>query len=611
MMNKGLITVFVLLLFSSSTVFALTNQLKAHPSPYLAMHGNDPVHWQEWGKAVLEKARQSNKPIFISSGYFSCHWCHVMHRESYSLDVIASLLNEHFIPVKIDRELRPALDDYLINFVQQTTGTAGWPLNVFLTPEGYPLIGLTYAPPSSFEEILNKVNSTWQNQSEKATRLAKNLADHQLNLHAASQLNTETPELNTFYPMLVSEALSVADEFEGGFGEQNRFPMAPQLLVLLEYLRKHDNDQLEAFLTITLDQMQNLGLRDHVNGGFYRYTVDPGWTEPHFEKMLYTQALLSEVYLKAAVILNRPDYLAVARDTLDFVIRDMKTDKGGFVSSYSAIDTQGIEGAGYLWKQAELVKLLNEQELQLANLYWNLSATSVFEAGVLAVVRQPLDEVASQMNIPEIQARRVLASLRAKLRSIHKQASMPIDDKVLTAWNALLLSALSNAAIQLDDDGYRLEAKKLRAFLIEHAWDGETLSRARDNNRQMGRAGLEDYAYLAKALYDYAKLSGSAEDRHLADHLLVKAWQYFYKANSWHTGNEGLLPGMIGQSAISDGALPAADALIMSLSLDDQNQAMSQKAITAGRFMLPALFEAAFLHASHNGWIEKLNSGED
>lgn len=611
MMNKGFITAFALLFFSSSSVFALTNQLKAHPSPYLAMHGNDPVQWQEWSKDVLEKARQSNKPIFISSGYFSCHWCHVMHRESYSTQAISTLLNENFIPVKIDRELRPALDDYLINFVQQTTGTAGWPLNVFLTPEGYPLIGLTYAPPTAFEDVLNRIAATWKSQSDKATRLAKDLVDHQLTQQAASQLAGSMPDLKQFYPLLLSQALSLADEFEGGFGLQNRFPMAPQLLALLQYLRNQQNDQLAAFLTTTLDQMKNLGLRDHVNGGFYRYTVDPGWTEPHFEKMLYSQALLIQVYLQAAVIFDRPDYLAVARDTIDFVLRDMQTADGGFVSSYSAIDRQGIEGAGHLWKQAELAQLLDAQELQLANLYWNLSAASVFEAGTLAVIRRPLQQVATQMNIPEARARQLLSGLRAKLRAQNKQANMPLDGKKLTAWNALFLSALSQAALQLDDDGYRLQAKKLRDFLLEHSWNGENLSRARDNNRQIGRAGLEDYAYLAQALNDYAQLSASDEDRHLSRLLLAKAWQYFYKANSWSTGNEGLLPGMIGQSAISDGALPAADALIMSLSLDAKDDAMVRKAMDAGRFMLPTLFDAAFSYASHYAWIEKFNSGEN
>ena len=581
----------------------LQNQLKGHASPYLAMHGNDPVHWQEWGAEVLEKARRTNRLIFVSSGYFSCHWCHVMHRESYSDPKISALLNEYFIPVKIDRELRPALDDYLIDFVRQTTGQAGWPLNVFLTPEGYPLIGLTYAPPESFSDLLVRVSATWQQQSEKATRLARELVEHQLELQQAPATANEQGQTD-FVQLIVMQALAIGDEFEGGFGNQTRFPMAPQLLVLLDFLRTHKNRKLAEFLTVTLDQMKNLGLRDQINGGFYRYTVDPAWTEPHFEKMLYTQALLVRVYLDAAEVLQRPDYLQVARDTLDFVLRDMQAEKGGYLSSFSAVDAKGREGTGYLWQQHELVQILTKDEQQVARLYWALTAESHFEMGNLPVIRLSVEQLASRLGKSEQNINALIQSARKKMRARNKIALMPVDDKVLTAWNALLLSALSQAAMQLKDATLLEKAKALRDFLIKNAWDGARLSRARDDQKAIGRAGLEDYAYLARALADYSVLNRSEEDWHLSNMFAAKAWLHFYHVTGWKTGDENLLPGMSGQAVLADGALPAADAVLLGLSFASDNRPLKQKAEKAVPMMLPSMMASPFSYASHAMWLK-------
>ena len=592
----------------------LQNQLSNHASPYLAMHGNDPVQWQEWGPEVLEKARQSKKLVFISSGYFSCHWCHVMHRESYSDSEISALLNSYFIPVKIDRELRPALDDYLIDFVQKTTGQAGWPLNVFLTPEGYPLLGLTYAPPETFNQLLVRISTTWKQQSEKATRLARELVQHELQQQPQAGSVTQQQQKN-FPHQAVKQALEIADEFEGGFGNQNRFPMTPQLLMMIDYLRNNDHPKLRDFLTVTLDQMKNLGLRDHVNGGFFRYTVDPGWTEPHFEKMLYTQALLVQVYLVAAEVLQRPDYLEVARDTLDFVLRDMRADKGGYVSSFSAVDAKGHEGSGYLWQQQELKRLLSEDEFEAVSRFWNISPQNHFEMGNLPLQYLSVQELAGQLKLPESEIVSRINSARKKMRDMNKTSLMPVDDKVLTAWNALLLSALSQAAMQLDDKNYLDKARKLRDFLVSYAWDGARLSRARDQGRSIGRAGLEDYAYLTTAISDFAVLTGSSEDLNLAVLFAAKAWLLFYQESGWKTGDENLLPGMTGQAALSDGALPAADAWLLLASLQADNAAIRQKAQAAALLMLPAVMELPFSHVSHNAWIRlyasRFQPGED
>jgi uncharacterized protein YyaL (SSP411 family) len=410
------------------------------------MHGRDPVHWQKWDESVVAKAHQQNRLIFISSGYFSCHWCHVMHRESYSEMTIASFLNDNFIPVKIDRELHPALDAYLIDFVSQTQGNAGWPLNVFLTPEGYPLYGLTYAAPEDFHALLKRVSEMWNDQGEKASSLAREAAEFQVESGKSSAI-PQTVNKFVFNQALLEQALENADEFEGGFGKQNRFPMAPQLLALLKLAESSDSRQLADFLILTLDNMKNRGLRDHVNGGFFRYTVDPAWTEPHFEKMLYTQALLIEVYLKAAEIFNKPEYNQVARETIDFVLGHMRSDQlNGFISSYSAIDDEDREGGGYLWKQSELSDLLDDRELEIINSYWTLTDTPNFDMGDLPVISQSIEKIADQFELKPRQVESILLAAREKMRSQNKMARMPVDHKVLTSWNALFLSSLSKAA---------------------------------------------------------------------------------------------------------------------------------------------------------------------
>ncbi|MES9880324.1 MAG: DUF255 domain-containing protein, partial [Sedimenticola sp.] len=295
MLKPVLITLLLLLPGLSP---ALTNQLKEHPSPYLAMHGDDPVQWQEWGEEALARARKENKLLFISSGYFACHWCHVMQRESYSNPQIAALINTYFVPIKVDRELQPALDEHLIEFVRRTRGHAGWPLNVFLTPEGYPVFGLTYSPSEQFNQLLLKLKGAWGNQPEQLAKMAR---------RAAGEMESGKPAPDKDQPInprslhvgLVTMALAMGDEMEGGFGAQNRFPMAPQWSALLARLTVDKDERLLALAELTLDQMANQGLRDQLQGGFFRYTVDTGWQVPHFEKMLYTQALLSQLYIQA------------------------------------------------------------------------------------------------------------------------------------------------------------------------------------------------------------------------------------------------------------------------------------------------------------------------
>ncbi|MCP4994799.1 MAG: thioredoxin domain-containing protein, partial [Gammaproteobacteria bacterium] len=294
--------------------------------------------------------------LFISSGYFACHWCHVMQQESYQNAQIAALLNTNYIPVKVDRELQPALDAHLIDFVQRTRGSAGWPLNVFLTPEGYPLLGLTYAPQAQFQGLLEKLKTIWETRADELKLTARKASGGQSSV--SRQTTVESIDPAGLHLKLVTMALTMGDEMEGGFGRQNRFPMAPQWQVLLERLEQGPDEPLHELIELTLDQMANQGMRDHLAGGFFRYTVDPGWQTPHYEKMLYSQALLSRLYLQAAKVLQRDDYKTVARDTLDFTLKVFAGREGGFIASLSAVDPNNVEGGGYLWHTQALQRLL-------------------------------------------------------------------------------------------------------------------------------------------------------------------------------------------------------------------------------------------------------------
>ncbi len=303
----------------------LENQLANHASPYLALHAGDPVKWQDWTPAVIKLARQQKKLVYLSIGYFSCHWCHVMQRESYRNPEIARFLNKHFIPVKVDRELEPALDAHLIEFAEQTQGVAGWPLNVFLTPEGYPLYAVLYMPPKEFQQVLVKLQKLWQQDSASLAKLARQAVDEGKG-PGKPVLNASL--VKTYANKIVETSFTRRDLFHGGFGEQSKFPSVPQLDFLLARYQRQPDSKLKNFLQHTLDQMMRNGLYDHLGGGFFRYTVDPGWRMPHFEKMLYDNALMARLYLRAGTLWQRDDYLRIATETLLFMQKVMRRPGG-------------------------------------------------------------------------------------------------------------------------------------------------------------------------------------------------------------------------------------------------------------------------------------------
>ncbi len=556
----------VLLAAGGFAAAALKNQLKNHPSPYLALHGNDPVAWQDWGPHVFALARRQNKLIYVSIGYFSCHWCHVMQRESYQNKQIARYLNEHYIPVKVDRELHPALDTRLLEFIQATNGYSGWPANVFVTPEGHPLAGFVYVKPKQFLAKLKDLNAKWTANSGHwkafARRITKALNATQKK-SAPAAVKVKAAEL---LQGLTQAALKAGDDLRGGFGQKAKFPNVPQLLALMDAQVLKPQKKLKSFLLLTLDQMASQGLRDHLRGGFFRYTVDTQWQTPHFEKMLYDNAQLVELYLLAAKRFQRPDYEQVARSTLDFMLRELRDPSGAMIASLSAIDSNNVEGGYYLWHDTQLKQLLNKQEYRVVRLAWGMEHAPVLSHGHLPVKAMSVEAVAAKLGLPARQVRKAIASARRKLLEAQRKRRLPKDDKLLAGWNGMALRALSLGAALPGGQKYRQAARRIRDYLVDTLWDGKRLLRAKSARGRFGYASLEDYAHVAYGLYTWASYH-QRKDLQVAQAIARQGWQRFYGPQGWRLA-EKMLIGLGGaEEIISDAAIASPSAILIRTTL--------------------------------------------
>jgi uncharacterized protein len=495
-----------------SAVAALvhTNRLAREKSPYLLQHQHNPVDWYAWGEDAFAKARRENRPIFLSIGYSTCHWCHVMERESFESPSVAAFLNDHFVPIKVDREERPDVDKIYMTFVQATTGQGGWPLNVFLTPELKPFFGGTYFPPhdsygrSGFLQVLHEVQQAWQTRGPE---VASSAADIHARLEQLS-ISSEHSSGLVLTAAVLREAGSVFkasyDAKHGGFGGAPKFPQPSQPQFLLRYARRfHDEDAVRMVLH-TCDRMAAGGIHDQLGGGFARYSVDAKWLVPHFEKMLYDNAQLAQLYLDAFLVSGEARHAEVARDILDYVRRDMTHPDGGFYSAEDA-DSEGHEGKFYCWTRAELAKLLAPEEFKVAARYFGVTEQGNFvdhshpeplpEQNVLSIADPTLTG-------PE---RTLLASAKRKMLAARSQRVRPqCDDKVLASWNGLMLGVMARAGAVLGEEAYRAAAEKNLAFLKARLWDAKskTLShRWRDGERDNVQL-LEGYAFLLAGVID-------------------------------------------------------------------------------------------------------------
>jgi uncharacterized protein YyaL (SSP411 family) len=575
---------------SDDALPALSNQLGDHPSPYLALHGSDPVEWQDWGPEVLERAKRENKLLLLSSGYFSCHWCHVMQRESYKNDEVAEMLNQFFIPVKIDRELEPALDKRLMSYAQATLKRGGWPLNVFMSPDGLPVFAVLYQPQPEFLGLLTRLTSVWLQQSERIRELA--LAEKAPLSFPDSEPALDASLVSELRALAVQGIMARGDDLQGGFGQSNKFPSVPQLNFLLDSLGNSRNPEVVEFLDLTLSEMANNGMQDHLGGGFYRYVVDPAWEIPHFEKMLYDNANLAQLYLKAGVVLNNPYYIGIARTTLDFMTREMSNSDGILYASFSSIDDDDIEGGYYLWETGQLKSVLSEAEYRVFSEVWQTERPNDLEEGNHLRAAIPTAEVAQTLALSETQTAQLLSSAQQKLIKARQTRVLPTDDKLLAGWNALSLSAFSVAAQTLDDPNYRAQAGKIKTFIMQTLWDGDQLTRSLAKGKLVGSASIEDYAYVARGLFDWAQLTGEAEDYRQAEMVLAQGWKRFYQNNAWSYADTSILPPADGEEILSEDSSASPSATLIETTIALHN---------AGKLQDPSLYTAA---------LSALNRGE-
>jgi len=511
-----------------------------HPSPYVRMHANDAVKWQKWDRSVLARAQKENKLILISSGYFACHWCHVMRKESFTNEEIAAVLNTKYIPVKIDRELNSSLDAYLMDFLQRTRRRGGWPLNVFLTPQGYPLTGIVYLAQKQFHDVLLKLDSRWKEDNVGLAKIALNSFEYaqQLRVQAIFASNEE------LQGALFGVLAQVTDTLEGGFGGETKFPMPYLMMSLLRLYEKNKDPQLASFIQLTLRQIATKGLHDVIGGGFFRYTVDPGWQLPHFEKMLYTNAAMIELYVRAYQVFNDRQWLFVAQETMEFVMREMRADSGFYVSSLNAQDASGEEGGNYTWDEKSLrdtIKKFKNKKIEQSTQYHSMpDANKVLPVGLW------LAEI-SEKN------RQLLWQKRIKNPPVK-------DDKLLLSWNAYLLSSMTRLIGVSDKKQYRKAAQILYKN-IKNLTKFDLLRNAQSH----GQRYLEDYVFVANALYQWNKLQKIDMDKVLIRSLINKTVNLFADDNGWKMTDEAIIPMPASQKNIKDGDLPSAEVVLVKL----------------------------------------------
>ena len=588
------------------------NALERSASPYLRLHARDPVHWREWSPDLIAGAGAVDRLVFVSVGYFACHWCHVMQRESFSDPHAAALLNAHFVSVKVDRELDPALDAQLLRFVQATLGHAGWPLNVVLTPDGVPLFGFTYLPLADFTRLLDRIVSRWAADRDSLAAAARSVSDRLEDAARPPAADAmDAAEVRALADAFTQQASEMADGLAGGFGQQQKFPSAPQLALLLDSQRRQPVQDLAQFLRLTFGAMASLGLRDQIGGGFFRYVTDPGWAVPHFEKMLYDNALLAELYFDAADVLDEPVFERVAMDTVDFMVRELASARGGFHSSLSAVDADGVEGGYYLYDANDLERVLDDEERRVAGLAWGFDGSSPIEHGYLPVqAAESSEEVARAAGLSVEKTAARLESARRKLREVRAGRELPRDEKRLAGWNGLALSTLVRASLRPGGARFEAPARDLVRLLTEELWDGTTLVRARADRRAGTAADsppatpatLQDYAYVARGMIAFATAHGRQEHWDIARAIVEGAWKRFRTSDGWRLSDARGLPYSGVEPAVADGPMPSPSAVLLDASMHVANrfddEALGARARTALLAGEAGLRPAAFFHAT-------------
>lgn len=600
-----------------------TNRLATETSPYLLLHAHNPVDWRPWGPEALQAAKDANKPIFLSIGYSSCYWCHVMEREVFENEEIAAYLNEHFVCIKVDREERPDIDDQYMLALQlyfQAIGSpqgGGWPMSMFLTPDAKPFAGGTYFPAEDkpgqpgFRTVAEQVHTLWTTREADLRNNAEFLASA-VARHSVPGLALETVELErSLVQGAIDAVMAGYDPEHGGFGydpaapEGPKFPSVPRLMLLQQRMATVaavEVDREEAAMNHTLTRMAMGGIRDHLGGGFHRYSVDREWRVPHFEKMLYDQALLAETYLAASVLTDNTLYRDVAYEILDFVLREMTSPDGGFYSALDA-ETDGIEGQYYVWSRDEIELLLGPDDAEVFAAAYGLNEESRFEHGSVLYLPRSLDETAQQLGVPGDVLQRRLAAMRATLLAVRRRRPALLrDEKILASWNGLMIRPLAFAAQLAQAGNDDSAASQAYAAAAERA-ARFVLDRMRDDQGRLlhsyagGRAGiapyLDDYAYFVSGLLALSTATGNAEYEETARSLLTQQIDMFWdeRGHGFFYTADDHEPLLARVKDANDSVLPSANAVSIAnlTTLAGESDDFAHRAEQTLRVFAPAL----------------------
>jgi uncharacterized protein YyaL (SSP411 family) len=558
------------------------NRLAGETSPYLLMHAHNPVDWYPWCAEAFTRAREENKLVFLSIGYSSCHWCHVMERETFRDDAIAALLNEHFVCIKVDREERPDVDEIYMTALQvflqliHSDQGGGWPLSMFLTPNGDPVMGGTYFPPRAtqgrpgFEEMLQRVVALWQQQPEQVRSQGRQLADavrqNMLPRRSAEPARIDRQVVDD----LMTQLERRYDSVYGGFGfsevdpRMPKFPEPSTLAFLLHRAADRHDLRAREMALATLDKMARGGIQDQVGGGFHRYSTDRFWRVPHFEKMLYDNAQLASVYADAYALTSRRNFRRVAQRLADFVLRDMTAPDGGFYASIDA-DSDGQEGAYYTWSLEELKAALTETQMGLATDLFGLDGEPNLEDRYVLQIATPLAEIARRRSLPEADLTEQMDALLTHLREVRQQRPRPrTDTKILTAWNGLMIRGMADVGSILGDDRYITAATRAADFVLTRLrdTDGRLLRSYRDGQAKLS-GYLEDYAMLVNALIALDRVTGEKKWRDAAEELTDMQIELFWDDQGGGffftaTDHDSLL---VRSKRMTDSGLPSGNAV--------------------------------------------------
>lgn len=541
------------------------NRLIREDSPYLLQHAHNPVDWFPWGDEAFEKAKQENKPVFLSIGYSTCHWCHVMEEESFDNEDIAKHMNESFVCIKVDRELHPDVDTYYMTAVMMMQGHGGWPMSSFLTADRKPFFGGTYYQPAQFIALMSHVNNNWKNQStelhEQANAISQQVSGAMASRQSLNEIGANVIDLTA------QTVMNHYDQVHGGFGQAPKFPNEPYLYFLLEYATLSANKDVLNAVINTLHIQSCGGIYDQIAGGFHRYATDQNWLIPHFEKMLYNQANLSYVFTQAYLLSGARDFKRVACETLDYVMREMTNKAGGFYSATDA-DSEGEEGLFFIWDKQEIESLLGEAEAKEFIELFQVSEAGNFEGKNILNLKQPVEITAVENNIEYDKLIERLSTYKNTLWKIREKRIPPLrDDKVITAWNAMMIKSYAYIGQQLNRKNYIDNAINAANYVLNtNQTNDELLSRSSLAGQASIPALQEDYAYLAEALL---QIYDATLDRHwldqassLSNEMIERFWDkenggFFMGTQS----KDSLLPTL--PKEINDGATSSGNSVAL------------------------------------------------